>query len=308
VVTSLQPDRAIVKQQPSDSELSVKHPAFPGPAANSRIRLLLSLLIVGHLLAIFLPPLAFQAGGPFGDSPSVALLLSPVRGYSQFMYFDRGYAFFAPDPGPSHLIQAAVTGADGQTTESLYPDLNHQWPRLNYHRHFMLAEFLNDMYQPPGPPQELIAADRPAADDWARLRERYEHVRQSIRDHLSHVNDGKDVKIRRIEHLIPTFIDYVQDPISLDDPRLYTVLMDRGPDDPLGPPEPIPPPATAEGDGNGERLNPPLTEGKSTDAAGDQPNSRQQEPATKPTNGQEAVEGATENGSELQTAPAGDAK
>ncbi len=119
----------------------------------------------------------------------------------------------------------------------MYPDLQQQWPRLKYHRHFMLAEYLNEIYELPGPPQELIDAEPRAADQWARLRRRYELVRQSMRDHLEHVND-KFVQIRRIEHLIPTHLDYQQDPIPLNDPRRYIVLLDQPLDAPAGPPEP----------------------------------------------------------------------
>ncbi len=240
-------------KQLSDSESTEVSPAStgsqPGFAAflpSTRLKVVFSVLIIFHLLAVFLPPLAFQANGPFGGSPSVGTLLRPVEGYGEFLYLNRGYAFFAPDPGPSHLIQVAVTDPSGQVVESMYPDLDNQWPRLKYHRHFMLAEFLTDIYQPPGPPPELAAEDPAVADEWTRLRARYEHVRQSIVDHLKHVNDGKDVAIRRIEHLIPSFIQYVEEPIALDDPRLYTVLLDQSLDAPLGPPETIPPPVDSE--------------------------------------------------------------
>ena len=208
---------------------------------------------MAHLMAVALPPLSLQTRGPLGQSPAVATLISPFEGYSQFLYIDRGYAFFAPDPGPSHLIQAAVTPASGQREEVMYPDLQRQWPRLLYHRHLMLAEFLETIYQPPGPPQELVELDPIEADLWVRNRARYEYVRQSVVDHLRHENPGKDVAVRRIEHLIPGLVEYRNDPIELTDPRLYRVLLDRpivlddGRDliAPVGPPEAIPAPSGA---------------------------------------------------------------
>ncbi len=140
---------------------------------------------------------------------------------------DRGYAFFAPDPGPSHLIQAAVIGSGGNVTEQLYPDLEQQWPRLLYHRHFMLAEYLSEIYEAPGPPDELYRIDPGEAELWKRLRGRYEHVRQSMVDHLQTQHEGQEVAIRRIEHGLPGLEDFVAEPIKLNDPRLYQVLLDQ---------------------------------------------------------------------------------
>lgn len=235
------------------------------PPPSKLFRISISVLVVAHLLAVFLPPMSFQAQGPLGQSPSIATLMAPLERYSEFLYINRGYAFFAPDPGPSHLVQAAITDSTGQREEILFPDLQQQWPRLLYHRHFMLAEYLNEIYQPPGPPDELVEVDPEAADFWIRSRARYEHVRQSIVEHLKHEYPGKDVAIRRIEHLIPDLIAYQQEPIELNDPRLYEVMLDQLPtveaagdlSAPAGPPETIPAPtgdpaqneaSSAEGD------------------------------------------------------------
>ena len=196
-------------------------------AAPRRWKLIASGLILFHLMAVGLPPLAFQTFSLDGPSPLVGTLIRPFAGYGQFLHMDRGYAFFAPDPGPSHLIQAASTNADGTLTERMYPDRNDQWPRLLYHRHFMLAEFLNDSYWPPGPPNEMFESDRPAAELWQQRRGRYEWIRQSMVDHLTSVNEGRDVAIRRLEHGLPGLQEFAEEPIALDDPRLYNVLLDQ---------------------------------------------------------------------------------
>ena len=192
-----------------------------------RVRLLLSILIIGHLLALVLPPLSVQTRGRIGQSPSVSTALEVFEPYSQSLYIDRGYAFFAPDPGPSHLIQAAITNSEGQRIERMYPDRDQQWPRLLYHRHFMLSEFMEEIYQPPGPPEELQKANRQEAQYWSQSRSRYERIRQSIIDHLKHEYPGDEVAIRRIEHLVPDLIEYQQDPVELTDERLYRVLLDQ---------------------------------------------------------------------------------
>lgn len=213
------------------------------------IRLGISGLIVLHLMAVILPPIWFQSR----PSPIVETLIAPVEAYGQFLYIDRGYAFFAPDPGPSHLIQAAIKDGSGERVEEMYPDRERQRPRLLYHRHFMLTEFLEESYQPPGPPAELANLDREAAEEWIQLRARYEHIRTSYVDHLKQVHPGKEVEgIRRIEHLIPGITEFREDPIELTDQRLYRVLLDlpiRFDNDedslvaPARPPETIPPPS-----------------------------------------------------------------
>ncbi|WP_052031795.1 hypothetical protein, partial [Novipirellula maiorica] len=197
------------------------------PQVSPRIRWVLSILVCAHLIALVLPPLAFQTRGALGDSPSVQTLMSMVRGYTQFLYIDRGYAFFAPDPGPSHLIQAAITDASGEVDERMIPSLDDQWPRLLYHRHFMLAEYLSEIYQPPTPSEEFAELDPVGAQLWEQSRARYEYVRQSIVDHLQHKNNGRRVVIRRLEHALPGFIELANDPIPLNDPRLYRVLRDQ---------------------------------------------------------------------------------
>lgn len=208
-------------------------PISPTP----RLRLLISVGLIGHLMAVTLPPLSFQSRGPLGISPVVATAITPIEGYSQALYMDRGYAFFAPDPGPSHLIQAAITAKDGSRVERLFPNLNDQWPRLLYHRHFMLSEFLTEIYHPPGPPPELVQFDRDEAERWVRSRARYEHVRQSLTDHLRIRNPGHEVAIRRVEHLIPDLVAFNQSPIALDAPELYRVLLDTPIQLPIAPPD-----------------------------------------------------------------------
>ena len=51
-----------------------------------------------------------------------------------------GYRFFAPDPGPSHLILYEVSLENGETASGRFPDQNVHRPRLLYHRFFMISE------------------------------------------------------------------------------------------------------------------------------------------------------------------------
>ena len=195
--------------------------------SSKRFRFIVSLLLLLHLLALFLPPLSFQSRGPLGQSPSVASLLRPLEGYGQFLYMNRGYAFFAPDPGPSHLIQVAITDEAGNRQEVMYPDRTQQRPRLMYHRHFMLTEFLFEIYQPPPPSVEIAALDASEAEYWQRSRARYEYFRRSLVQHLESVHPGREIAIRRIEHLIPDLLSFRERPISLTVEDSYRVMLDQ---------------------------------------------------------------------------------
>ncbi|HBJ37097.1 MAG TPA: hypothetical protein DDZ51_20565 [Planctomycetaceae bacterium] len=199
----------------------------PPRQASIGFRIVASVLIIGHLWAVVGRPIEFATQGPFGTSPSATLFRDPVRAYSQFTYLDHGYAFFAPDPGPSHLVAATVTAKDGKVTELMYPDLGDQWPRLMYHRHFMLSEFLNNIYHPPGEPPPDIANNPAAVRDWRMARRRYESVRDSILECLRKQHPDCEITIRRLQHRQPGLPEFFEDRIALDDVRLVTTLLDE---------------------------------------------------------------------------------
>lgn len=214
----------------------------PSLFASRRTRFAISVLVIGHLWAVVGRPFEFATQGPFGTSPSASMFFQPVRGYSQFAYLDHGYAFFAPEPGPSHFFQAALKPPQGERFERKFPDLSDQWPRLLYHRHFMLAEFLNDVYHPPGEPPAEIAADALAAAQWRQGRKRYEDIRDSILNHLRAEHPRCEVAIRRVEHRQPGLPEFLQDGTSIRDERLLQVLLDAAIDANALPGEEIPGP------------------------------------------------------------------
>jgi hypothetical protein len=208
------------------------NPIHPPPldtvATQSRnIRIAASFLIIGHLWAVVSRPIEFATQGPFGNSPSATLFRLPVLRYSQFTYLDHGYAFFAPDPGPSHLIDATIRPAGGgDPIELRFPSLNDQWPRLLYHRHFMLAEFLNDLHHPPGEPPAELRQDPEALRSWHGSRRRYETIHDSIVGRLRARYPDAEIAIRRVEHRQPGLPEYFAGNVALDDPRLYQTLLD----------------------------------------------------------------------------------
>jgi len=132
-------------------------------------------------------------------SRSFAAALGP---YVQVMYLDNGYRFFAPEPGPSHLIRYEVVLPDGKRVEGFFPDRTRHWPRLLYHRYFMLSEFVSTL-DGPGVPPELV-----------------EQYAASYAKHLAHEYGAKQVTLYLRTHNIPDIED-VRQGKKLDDPSLY---------------------------------------------------------------------------------------
>lgn len=101
-----------------------------------RIRIIVSVLIVLHLAAIFSAPFAMPQ--PSSElSASIDSITSP---YTSALYMRHGYRFFAPDPGPSHLLRFEVVNESGEVIAGRFPDKSIHKPRLMYHRFFMISE------------------------------------------------------------------------------------------------------------------------------------------------------------------------
>ncbi len=127
--------------------MSRRSPQHTPPAAESaaptrtwspRQKGLASALIVGVVFIIFMGPVTNpiateELTGPIGR------FLAPIH---QALYLSHGYRFFAPDPGPSHLLVYRLHFPDGEVRERRFPDADKLSPRLRYHRWFMLSETL----------------------------------------------------------------------------------------------------------------------------------------------------------------------
>ena len=105
------------------------------PVWTSTRRFWVSLILVFHLFCVALAPLAVVDPAP-GLAISTQRALSP---YSESLFLMHGYRFFAPEPGPSHIVHYRVTTQSGETVEGKFPERG-IWPRLMYHRWFMLSE------------------------------------------------------------------------------------------------------------------------------------------------------------------------
>ncbi|GAB5403417.1 MAG: hypothetical protein Aurels2KO_16480 [Aureliella sp.] len=197
---------------------------------NSRAKWLVSIAVMLHLTAVFVEPFQFFTRSQRGESEAGALVRRLVSPYTELAYLNHGYFFFAPEPGPSHLIGAKLTYDDGDQAELRFPDKQAQWPRLLYHRHFMLAEFLNQMHAPPVDLQ-LAEVDPVMFKGWQSNRNQYEMIRSSMEQHLTSRYEAESAKIVRLEHVLPSSDDVLVKGRPLNDPALYIEL----PDEPLEP-------------------------------------------------------------------------
>ena len=197
------------------------------------LRVVLSVLILGHVVAVFVPPFAFctSAMGP-DRSPAAMALMRVFQPYADITFLNHGYAFFAPDPGPSHLLRAHLEYDDGRPGEDLtFPNLKQQWPRLLYHRHFMLTESLNTRFVPPSLPRE-VRPDSPPYQEWQEQRKTYDALWQSFEKHLVATHGASSAVLTRIEHRQPTPDEFERERMKIGDQRLYQDL----PETPVAPP------------------------------------------------------------------------
>jgi hypothetical protein len=162
------------------------------------VRALVSVAILWHLAAVVLAPLSMPST-ILGDH------LRPVfQPYLSATYLDHGYKFFAPDPGPSHLIKYELTMADGSKQKGVLPDPVEDRPRLFYHRHFMLSEFINNLPPELPPPPSRPGEPMPELD-WVKLKPSLVQRQFSLSyaNHLLKKFGASSVTLVLEEHLIP---------------------------------------------------------------------------------------------------------
>jgi hypothetical protein len=198
-------------------------------------KVVVSTLVTVHLIAVVAPPLQLQTYVPGAPATPVSFAFRTLQPYIDLLYLNHGYAFFAPDPGPSHLVRYRATFAhDRPSIEGVFPDPKKHWPRLFYHRHFMLAEQLHSDYAgPSGPPPEAGAEHA----FWRMRRDNYLAKWGGFERRIQALYDADAVALERIEHRQPDWYEHRQYGLRLNDPSLYATLPRdaEGPD--LGVPE-----------------------------------------------------------------------
>ena len=73
-----------------------------------RLKCLLSVVLVMHLAAVAIPPFTFATRSGYETSPLANLGMTIVQPYANALFLNHGYFFFAPSPGPSHLVEYDV--------------------------------------------------------------------------------------------------------------------------------------------------------------------------------------------------------
>lgn len=201
----------------------------------------ISALILFHVVAVVVPPLSFSASAPneLGLLPQSAF--TGMRRYIDLLHLNHGYAFFAPDPSDSFILRYEAKFNDGRPPIAGWlPDLQDHWPRLLYHRHFMLADQLNIAFVPTAMPPELREPPpkptdpaelaewkitfqlwKAAVDDWKASRQRYELRRNSVIEHLRVSTGADDIKLIRVRHPQPDLLIFQQNPLPLNRPESY---------------------------------------------------------------------------------------
>jgi hypothetical protein len=225
----------------SDSAPRGEEPASPLPWS-PRLRAIASVVIVFHMSAVIVA--ALVAAPPF--SPAWIAIADVFRTYINAADLNHGYRFFAPDPGPSHLVDYHLEFADGTTRDGRFPNLDEERPRLLYHRYFMLSEHLNNFY---GMWQEALARSngplpravdrRELVDEAARYKQLYRAFARSYGDELLRRTGAKRVTLKLVEHAIPPPQDVARGQ-RIDDEKLFQVKDTLGPFGAGGEPEDLP--------------------------------------------------------------------
>jgi hypothetical protein len=166
------------------------------PTPRPAVRAAVSILVLLHVVAVFIGPWAMPPTSLLGAK--VGRLFQP---YLDVLSLGNGYRFFAPEPGPSHLVRYEITLDDGTLREGFFPNRDEHWPRLLYHRHFMLTEFVNTLGT--GPENKL-------GETYAK----------AYAEHLSKLHEGRTVKLYLRRHYVPRS-EEVEQGRKLDDKILY---------------------------------------------------------------------------------------
>jgi len=192
-------------------------------------------LVLVHCMGVLAEPLFFFSRSDFQAGPEFFGLRRSMAPYVDWMYLDHGYFFFAPNPGPSHLVAIQSKVPEPPRASSLrgdaivFPNRNEHWPRLLYHRYFMLSEFYNNSFAPTALSQQ-DKSDRMFVERWESDRRFYEMLQRSISKsafvgkRAMQGADGLGVELLRLERPSPGPEEILKGLRRLGDSRELIVL------------------------------------------------------------------------------------
>ena len=213
------------KESPNADPHLLKLPWSP---AKRRIA---SLVLAFHVAAVVIAPWS----GPPPSSDLSQRASRAIRPYLDGLGINYGYRFFAPTPGPSHIVRYRLHMANGTYQDRVFPDLEDQWPRLLYHRHLMVAERVNLFLQdPPMPPQQipgyaqfspqeqqrLLAEYQEQGRNYNESRKQFLQLIEPLAQRLMLDHDAVSVELWSVEHGLAYPRD-VLNGVPLDDERFY---------------------------------------------------------------------------------------
>ncbi|MDA7978914.1 MAG: hypothetical protein MPJ50_09120 [Pirellulales bacterium] len=246
--------------------MAQQSPRDTSPGAHSRltpwVKLLISVGLVFHLFAVFLPPLAVI------PSAATAPVRESIDWYTGPLRLQNGYRFFSPDPPDvSMVIRYEVELPNGEALSGIFPNKEDFWPRLYYHRYLMLSSRLQSLGY--NSRDFGWGNNKPLRNDgtfgaWlmtARVRNgEFENVDEisdaeyaidpptdpnpldleprdrldarryveSYAKHLRHKHNATRVRLYLLEHGVPPMQLFLDQGVSLVDPRSYrqSLLID----------------------------------------------------------------------------------
>lgn len=194
------PDELNAPDSPA-KEFPTEAASIQKPVLKSRfLFVLVNCWLVFHLCASVLSPAAVNP-----DSQFTRRGFDMVLPYLEAAHLAHGWSFFSPEPSASTLLEYEIVLPDGQRETHRIPNFDIK-PRLLYHRHFMLTEFLGRLQNAPEEEQEL----------WYRSFARAICVK----------HNAERVELRRVVHLLPNILR-VQAGAPLDAPESYEVSFLR---------------------------------------------------------------------------------
>ena len=205
--------------------------------------------ISAYLIVVLLGPLSNPVASENLTRP-LAQTVSPVH---QAMFLGHGYRFFGPDPGPSHIIEYKIDLENGESVTGIFPDRDHTWPRLLYHRWFMLSEkifedhssLLSDkdyaelikeldaeiessrMRNETTVVRQLILQRDRVKQDHEYRKARSQSILQHLANHLLSKYCGTSVELFQLERLIASPAQ-VASRIKIDDERFLSLPRSLG--------------------------------------------------------------------------------
>ena len=146
--------------------------------------------LVYHLLGLVIAPASVPPASPLEQSSWLCF-----QPYLEMLYLNHGYHYFAPQPGESTLVSYVARLADGREIRGQIPNFGIK-PRLLYHRHFMLTEYI------------------------ARPEEGLEKWHRSYARHVCRKYHAESVSLSRVTHLLPS-METVREGATLTHPNSY---------------------------------------------------------------------------------------